>query len=124
MAQRAVAGVAFVKVDAVMLELRGGLTVSPDDREREGIAGQDGVHGFKETPRVPFIECEVTTSADLSISALQDITNATVTAELANGRTYVLRNAWTAEAREIETEEGKTKIRFEGLSCTELAPIG
>ena len=119
-----IAGVAYVKVDGAQYPLKGGLTVSPSDTEREGIAGQDYVHGYKEMPRVPYIEGDFSTVAGLSVEAINRITNATITAELANGRVYVLANAWCTNATEIDTEEGQFTARFEGLRCRELTPQG
>ena len=51
MAQR-FAGIAFLMVDGNQLPLRGNFTVSPSAVERTMIAGQDGVHGYQELPRV------------------------------------------------------------------------
>lgn len=115
-----VAGTAYIKVDAAMLPLRGNLTVSLSAVERQGIAGQDGVHGFSELPRVQYIECDVTTKQEISLEALDGITNATVTAELINGNTYVLREAWTRGPLEINAREGQFRIRFEGSGGDEL----
>ena len=125
MAGKRIAGVAYLKYadrngTTGQLALRGGWTVSIDRFEREGIAGQDDVHGYKEMPRVPFAEGDVSLEREMSIEDLQEICDATVTIELANGNAYLLRNAWTASARELDTVEGKTSIRFEGLSGEEL----
>ena len=119
-----IAGVAYLKVDGAQYPLKGGFTVSPSDTEREGIAGQDYVHGYKEMPRVPFIEGDVSTVPELSIEDINAVTNATVTAELANGRVYVLSGAWCTNATEIDTEEGQFTVRFEGLRCRELGRQG
>src|SRR6516162_9144322 len=119
MAQR-IAGIAFLKVDGNQFPLRGNFTVSPSPLERAGIAGQDYVHGFSELPRVPYIEGDVSTTPQLSIDALDAMTNVTITAELANGHTYVLREAWCKSAQEINTREGQTRVRFEGISCDEV----
>ena len=115
-----IAGVAYVKVDGAQFPLKGSMTVSPSDTEREGIAGQDGVHGYKEMPRVPFIEGDFSTVPGLSVEAINKITNGTVTAELANGNVYVLTQAWCTNATEIDTEEGQFTARFEGVRCREL----
>jgi len=114
-----IAGTAYIKVDGNQYTLAGTLTVSPDILTREGLAGLSGVAGYKETPRVPFIEGEFFATENLSLPALQAITNATVTAELANGKTYVLRNAWTAGARELNAAEGTVSVRFEGMEGIE-----
>lgn len=120
MAKR-IAGIAYVYVDGRTLPLRGGFTVSPSALERTGIAGQDYVHGFSEVPRVPFIEGDISTTDEVSTEALEAITEATVTAELANGKTYVLSEAWCKAAFEINTRDGQVRVRFEGVSCNELA---
>lgn len=115
-----IAGVCYIKVGAEQLPLAGNWTVSPSPTQREGIAGQDGVHGYKEMPRVPFISGDAQTTGALSIETLDKITDATVTAELANGKVYVLREAWTASAHEVNSQEGQVAVRFEGISCDEL----
>lgn len=119
MAER-IAGVAYLKANGRQYPLRGNFTVSPSRFERGGIAGQDGVHGYSENPRVPYIEGDLSTTGDLSIAELDAITDATVTAELANGKVYVLRSAWTKSAHEVNTHDGSVKVRWEGLSCDEL----
>lgn len=120
MAQKARGGIAYLKVDGRQYSLRGSFTISPDVTEREGIAGQDGVHGYLEKPRVPYISGELTDSAGFSLTDLRAISDATVTAELANGKVYVLRNAWTTEAHEINTGDAQLTVKFEGISCREL----
>ena len=115
-----IAGTAFVKVDGRQLPLKGSFIVSPSPVVRSGIAGQDGVHGYQEMPRVPFIEGDISTLQEVSIEDLEGITDATVQADLINGNSYVLREAWTTAAYDIDTAEGSFKIRFEGVSCDEI----
>ncbi|SER57071.1 Phage tail tube protein [Faunimonas pinastri] len=119
MAKR-IAGIAYLFVDGTQYPLRGNFTVSPDAIERAGIAGQDSVHGYSETPRVPYISGDISLTEDISIETIRAVTNATVTAELANGKTYVLREAWCAAAMELNTRDGQTTVRFEGVSCDEM----
>jgi Phage tail tube protein len=120
MAQNRIAGVAYVKYNGRQLPAKGSWTVGFNTLKREGIAGQDRVHGYKEKPEVPFIEGECSTTADLSVEELIAVVDATVTLEHANGKVYVLRNAWTADAYDIDSEEGKIKVKFEGMSIDEL----
>ena len=115
-----IAGTAFITADGVQLQLRGNLNVSISAVERTGIAGQDSVHGYEEKPRVPFIECDVTLGSDITIAQLEAITNATVVAQLANGRTYTLFQAWTKAAFELNAEQGMTRVRFEGITGSEF----
>lgn len=120
MANNRIAGVAYLKYDGKQLPLRGGWNHNIAGLKREGIAGQDGVHGYKEMPEVPYMEGDVSTTPEVSIEELRDVTDATVTLEQANGKTYVLRNAWTSDAYEVDTEEGKVKIKFEGMQGDEI----
>lgn len=119
MSQR-IAGIAFLKVDGAIYPLRGNFMVSPSSVERAGISGQDFVHGYSEMPRLPWISGDVSLDPALSMDDVELVTNATVTAELANGRTYVLREAWCTSALELNTREGQTRVRFEGVSCDEI----
>jgi len=121
MAGNRIAGVAYVKYDGKALPIRGGWTVGFNRIKREGISGQDAVHGYKEMPQVPYIEGDVSTTAEVSLETIEGITDATVQLEHANGKVYVLRNAWTADAYEADTEEGKLKVKFEGLDIDEIS---
>lgn len=120
MAQR-IAGICFLKVDGNQYPLRGSFTVSPSTLERAGIAGQDSIHGYSEVPRVPYIEGDVSLVAELSVEDIEAMTNVTVTAELANERVYVLREAWCRSALELNTREGQMRVRWEGMSCDEIS---
>jgi len=115
-----IAGTAFIKVDGNQYPLKGNFVVSPSPIERNGIAGQDYVHGYHEAPRVPYIEADISTLPEVSIEDLDASVDVTVTAELVNGNTYVLRNAWSRGPLEINTNDGQFRLRFEGLSCDEL----
>ena len=121
MAQR-IAGIAFLKIDGNLYPLRGNLTVSPSPLERAMIAGQDYVHGYSELPRVPYIEGDFSTLQGLSIELLESSVDVTVTAELANETTFVLREGCCRAALEINAREGQYRIRFEGVQCDEILP--
>ena len=115
-----VGGTAYVFCDGTQYPLRGGLTVMPSRVTRTGVAGQDKVHGFTEQPVIPYIECDLTTQGEIAWDQFETFTNITVQADLINGKSYVLREAWVANPREINTAQGQTHVRFEGMSCTEI----
>lgn len=119
MAKR-IAGICFVKYDGKQLPLRGNFTVSISAFERQGIAGLDRPHGFSENPRIPFIEGDISLTEDVSVEDLENVTNATITAELANGKTYTLFEAWTKAAFELNAHDGMTRVRFEGMRGVEF----
>jgi len=118
MAQR-FAGIAYLYVGSNMLALRGNFTVSPSPVERTMIAGQDGVHGFQELPRVPYIEGDVSTLPDMRLEDLDGQTDVTVVAQLANGWQYSLIGATCKAALEANARDGQVRVRWEGLWCEE-----
>ena len=115
-------GLLFVKVDGVQRDAKGEFTYRLGKAKRDAIVGPDQVHGYKEMPQVPFIEGEITDATDLDLAAFQDITDATITLDLANGKTIVLRNAWYAADGDVSTEEANVQVRFEGLAADEISP--
>jgi Phage tail tube protein len=119
MAQR-IAGVAFVKIDGALYPCRGNLTVSPSSVERAMLAGQDYIHGYSELPRVPAISGDISLDPALSMDDVEATVDVTVTAELANGKTYVLREAACTSALDLNTREGTVRVTWQGVSCDEI----
>lgn len=115
-----VGGQIFIKVDGQMYDAKGAFTYSLGGTKKEGVVGHDRVHGYKELPQIPYMEGEITDRQSLSLAALQAITDATATIELANGKTFVLRNAWYAGESKGGTEEGNIDFRLEGMSGEEI----
>jgi hypothetical protein len=100
--------------------LRGNFTVSPSAVERTMIAGQDGVHGYQELPRVPYIEGDLSAVPQLSLEELESQTDVTVVAQLANGMQYTLASATCKAGLEENTRDGQLRVRWEGLWCEEV----
>lgn len=120
MAQR-IAGTAFVTVDGNQIPLRGNLTVSPSSVERTMLAGQDGVHGYQELPRVPYIEGDFSTMPEIAIEDLDGQINVTVVASLANGRIYSLTEGVCKAGSEPNARDGQVRVRWEGVTCEEIS---
>lgn len=116
---RRIGGVLFLKVNGVQYQAKGNFTYNLGINKKEGVAGIDGVHGYKETPVVPFIEGAMTDYSDLDLAAFQKAYDAQVTLEVANGKTITLGQAWYAGEGNVTTEEGEIAVRFEGMTCDE-----
>jgi hypothetical protein len=116
MAQK-IAGVAWLTVDTTQVALRGNFTVSHSMVERSMLAGQDGVHGYQELPRVCYIEADISTVPNYDVTQLDNQTDITVVAQLANGFTWQMSNAICKAAIEQNTRDGQCKVRWEGMSC-------
>lgn len=120
MAQR-IAGIAFLTVDGEQMALRGNFTVSPSPVERTMIAGQDGVHGYQELPRVPYIEGDISTMPGFYLETMLDETDSTVIAQLANNMQYTLTGAVCKGGFENNTRDGQVRVRWEGVTCEEVS---
>src|SRR5262245_1427900 len=114
------AGIAFLSVDGNQYQLRGNFTVSPSSVERTMIAGQDGVHGYQELPRVPYIEGDISLLPEVELEDLEAQTDVTVVAQLANGKQYTLAGATCKAGFEGNTRDGQARVRWEGLWCEEI----
>jgi hypothetical protein len=115
-----IGGVAVIKIDGTQYALKGNMTVSPSSKKRDGVAGQDYVHGFLENPIVPSIRGDFSTVPGISADVLQAMTDVTVQADLANGNSYVLQDAWTEAAFVIDSVRGQLEVIWQGLNCDEL----
>lgn len=121
MANPRIGGIIFVKVNGEVLKAKGSFTYNLGKPKREAVMDAGGgVAGYKETPQVPYIEGAATDSDQLDVAALIETKDATVTLELANGKTIVLRSAYYAADGQVTTEEGELQIRFEGFSAEEI----
>jgi len=113
------AGIATVTVDGVNYLLSGDFTYRPSTVNRETLKGQDTVHGYKEMPESGKIGATFRDASNMSVAAFNAMTNATVVAQLANGKVIIGRNMWTVETQEVKTEDGTFEVSFEGPSVTE-----
>jgi hypothetical protein len=120
MADNRIAGVAYLKVDGEQIELKGSFKYQINTVKREPLVGQSGVVGFKEMPAAPHIAGEVFDMPGTRVRRLEDIVDATVQLELANGKTIVLRGAWWEDASEVDTEGGSYPVKFCGLEGFEV----
>lgn len=118
MAKR-IGGLIFFSVNGVRHSAKGSFTYNLGAPLREGVVGADEVHGYKETPQVPKIEGAITDGIDLDLEEFLGIKDATVTLELANGKTVTLFDAWNASSGDASTEEGEIEVKFEGTRATE-----
>lgn len=114
-----VGGIIHVQFNGEVQQARGNWTYNLGRPVRAAVIGADGVHGFTETPQVPFIEGEITDRQDLDLAALVILRDATVTLELANGKMIVLGGAYFASEGTGNSQEGNIACRFEGDEAEE-----
>ncbi|APW38964.1 phage tail protein [Rhodoferax koreense] len=111
-----IAGVCYIKVDGVQLEVKGGLECPIMAVKREPMMSSGGPVGYKETPLFPFVKLTAVFTRDFPIAKLQAGTDMTCTAEFANGKVYVLSGAWLANEASGKGEEGEVELEFNGTN--------
>jgi hypothetical protein len=114
------AGTITLKVNGGVLDAKGSFTYNLGIPLKKMIPGADRVHGAFSTVQVPFIEGVVTDDEDLDLAALQGVMNATVTLDLANGKTILLSGACYAGEGNVTTEQGEIAVRWEGKTAVEI----
>lgn len=119
MADQRRAGMIQLQTNGEIQDAKGNFTYNMGAPKREPIIGADGVHGFKETPQVAFIEGAITDRSTLDVKALVKLKDVTVTLTLGNGKVIVLRDAWFAGDGNATTDEAEIAVRFEGRNEAE-----
>ena len=119
MASNLIAGTAQVTVDGTTYQLEGGLKYSPSKVKREAMMGPDGFHGWKETPIPGSITMALRDAGSLTVADFNAMRNATVVAQLANGKIVVGRNMGSTDSQEVDTEDAKFEVKFEGPQVSE-----
>ena len=114
------AGIIQFQIDGTTYPAKGSFSYNPGIPKRDPIVGSDGVHGFKETPQVPFIEGEVTDMGHMRIADLIGVHDALATLSLANGKTFILHGAYYAGDGTVSTEEANIGLRLEGSAGEEI----
>lgn len=109
-----VGGIIQVMLDGELVKAKGVFSYNIGRPKREEVMGLDGFHGYKETPQPAFCEGEITDRGELDLNKLVTLTNSTVTIALANGKVFVLRNAFFAGEGTVKTDEGTIAVRFVG----------
>lgn len=108
-----VGGIVHIKTNGDALNVKGGVSYNLGLPKREAVVGADGkTHGYKEVPQTAFIKVEITVKGTDDLKKIIETDEATVTAELNNGKVVVLRNAWCATEGEVETDDGKLTLEF------------
>src|ERR1017187_9192715 len=120
MASQRIGGLLAIIVDGKTYEARGNFNVTGMTVKRTGVAGQDAVHGYIEEPIVPQIKGDWSIGKQLSLIAIENITDSTAQISLANGRVYVLTDCWAVSGSVIDAHDGKVEVTLEGLTLQEM----
>ena len=116
-----VTGRAFIKLEGKILPTANGAKLNYGNAERAPVIGDQGVRGYAVKPVAPQIEATIQHANDISLDTLAKTQDTNITFECDSGKTFVLRNAWLANALELTANEsGDLPVTFNGLSCQEV----
>ncbi len=121
MADQRRAGLIQVQVNGEIMDAKGSWSYGLGRSKRDAMIGSDGVHGYKETPQIAFIEGAITDRGNLDVAALVTGRDLTVTLSLSNGKVIVLRDGWFAGEGTASTEEAEITVRWEGANAEEIS---
>lgn len=116
MAKR-ISGTCFIKVDGTQLEVKGNIETPVSAFSREAIMGLNGVAGYKETAKRPFVKLDAIVTPDFPITLLQTGTAMTITVEFANGKVFTLSSAFMeGDGNDVNGEDGSISLEFSGIT--------
>lgn len=113
------AGTAYLTVDGKNYMVAGDFAYQVSKVTRATLTGMDQVHGYSESPIAGHISATLRDAGGLKVKDINEMTNVTVVAELANGKTIIGRNMWTVDVQEVKSTDATYEVRWESRSVTE-----
>lgn len=115
-----VVGVGKLKVNGVQLAVADEIRIMLSDEKREAVVGIDKSVAMQITYQAPYIEASLRDDPTVDTVKLCKGTGATVIAELKNGSTYTLSEAFYTGDAELDVKDGKLAARWTGVSIQRL----
>lgn len=114
-----VVGQVRIRADGQLLPTAGEASMTIGGPARESVAGDYDAGSFKETTAPARCEVTLLYKAGVSLAAIRAIDDATITLETDHGKTWIMRNAWCADAPSFG-QDGKAQVVFEGPPAEEM----
>ena len=114
-------GTLVFKIDGTQYALAGDFTLNPGVVRKEELIGPDGTIAFKHTYQAAVLEGTIRDRPDLDVKELLALEDVTITAELTNGKAWVLANATQTAEGSLDSAEGAIQIRFAAERAEELS---
>lgn len=111
-------GRAFITVGGVRYNTKEGATLKTGGVMREPVVGDGGVAGAQEKIEAPQIDCTIIATQDVSIEAIQAISDANISFDSDNGKSYVMTNSFNGPVPELSRDG--IKCSFFGVEVKEV----
>ena len=118
MASNQCTGRVAITIGGNRLTSKEGAKLKYNDKTRETVLGDAGVLGYSEKTDAPEITCTIAHKKGISLAAFEAMNDETVSFDADTGASFVLRNAWCADA--LELTNGEVSLRFVGMKCEEV----
>ena len=116
---RRLAGVGNLYIEGVPYDLVSDPLWKVSDRTRTSLSDMNRVHGYSETIGPGFISATLRDTAGTRLRDFQEMTNVSVSLELASGKRVSGTGMWTVESQEVNSTEATFSVRFEGEDVRE-----
>lgn len=118
MASKRVAGICYIKIDGVQLDVSGGIECPLQETKKEIVMSSTGPSGYKEEATEQYVKLTAIFKDNFPLDAVTNGTGMTVTAEFPNGKTYTLSDATCVEDVIAKSADGTVDLKFSGLKGT------
>ncbi|MFZ5746357.1 MAG: phage tail tube protein [Pseudomonadota bacterium] len=88
---------------------------------RTSVKGDHDASAFSQTTEAAKLDVSLLLKHSVSLAAIRAIDNDTITIEFDTGRTFVMRNAYSADVPSATTSDGKGKVVFQSGPAEEIA---
>lgn len=120
MAERGLAGIIQVQINGELFAAAGDFTYNIGQPKRETLVGATEIDGFSETPQPAVLEGTFRDKPELDLQGLLNITDATITLNLRNGKTIVFREAFFVGDGNVNTGNAEIEVVFNAKSAEEV----
>ncbi len=110
-------GQTTITADGAQLPTEGKSSIEVGGPVRTAVEADNKAGFFTTATKPSKVECTVLIGAGTSLVALQAIENATIVFECDTGQTYIISNAYVADA--VSGSEGKAKVTLQGPPAEE-----
>lgn len=111
-----IAGTFYMEIDGVLQWATGECEFNPGVPKREAKMASFGLVGFSEEPMPASAKCKIFDRSSFDVKKLGTLEAATIQFKLANGKTWMLRDAFCTGDLTIQLRSGEIDVEFIGTA--------
>lgn len=111
-------GIAYILMNGKELPTLEGATLTPGGKIRTPLVGSR-VYGFQEAPKEAGLSCTIPQRDGVSLFAIKNAVDVTISFECDTGEKFLLANAW-CDGQCTLTGKGEIAAQFNAVECKEI----